>query len=85
MICMDSIEVFCMALIIVWVVVYTTLLAYLKYEYNKKVSKNSEKWSSIKSELINSGASDYDIRYAYYDFVRNLPNEFPNGRGIPPM
>lgn len=85
MICIDMPIVLSIALIIVLVVVYTTLFAYLKYKYNKKVSKNSEKWSSIKSELINSGVSDYDIRYAYYDFVRNLPNEFPNGRGIPPM
>jgi len=84
-ICIDSLEVFCIALIIVWVVGYTALLAYLKYAYNKKVSKNSKKWNNIKSELINSGASDHAIRYAYYDFISRLPNEFPNGRGIPPI
>lgn len=83
MICMDMFVVLCIALIIVWVFGYTALLAYLKYKYNKKVSKNSEKWNKIKSELINIGSSDYSIRYAYYDFVRRLPNEFPNGRGIP--
>ena len=77
--------VLCIALIIVWIVVYTALLAYLKYKYNNKVSKNSEKWNKIKSELINSGSCDYDIRYAYYDFMSRLPNEFPNGRGIPPI
>lgn len=82
---MDKFLVFCIELIIVWVVGYTALLAYLKYAYNKKVSKNSEKCSNIKSELINSGASNHAIRYAYYDFVHQLPNEFPNGRGIPPM
>ena len=80
---MDMFVVFCIALIIVWVVVYTALLSYLKYKYNKKVSKNSEKWNNIKSELINSGASNHAIRYTYYDFVRHLHNEFPNGRGIP--
>lgn len=82
---MDMFVVFCIALIIVWIVVYTALLAYLKYKYNKKVSKNSEKWNNIKSELINSGASNHAIRYAYYDFVNQLPNEFPNGSGIPPI
>lgn len=81
MIYMDRFEVFCIAFIIVWVVGYTALLAYLKYKYNKKVSKNSEKWNKIKSELINSNSSDHAIRYAYYDFISRLPNEFPNGRG----
>lgn len=82
---MDLFVVFCVALIIIWTVGYIALLAYLRHTYNKKVSENSKKWDKIKSELINSGATDYDISYAYYDFVHNLQNEFPNGRGIPPM
>ena len=85
MICMDSFEVFCTALIIAWVIGYTALLAYLKYSYNNKVCKNSEKWNRLKSELNSRGYSDRVIRYAYYDFIHNLPNDFPNGRGIPPI